>query len=181
MSIPIRFIVNFLLIMSVQVFVLNDIVIKSSISLLGIPAFIPLIYPLILLLMPVNTPNWLSMLLGFVVGITMDMFSNTPGMHAAACVLLGYVRPYLLDLFFQQNIKELGDTTPTLFRMGFRSFLLYVVMAILIHHFFFYIIQIWSFKNFFYILFKTLLSSILSLLLILLTQLLFAKRDIRRI
>jgi rod shape-determining protein MreD len=167
--------------MSVQVFVLNDIVIKSSISLLGIPAFIPLIYPLILLLMPVNTPNWLSMLLGFVVGITMDMFSNTPGMHAAACVLLGYVRPYLLDLFFQQNIKELGDTTPTLFRMGFRSFLLYVVMAILIHHFFFYIIQIWSFKNFFYILFKTLLSSILSLLLILLTQLLFAKRDIRRI
>lgn len=181
MSVPIKFIVNFLLIMSVQVFVLNDIVIKSSISLLGIPAFIPLIYPLILLLMPVNTPNWLSMLIGFVVGITMDMFSNTPGMHAAACVLLGYVRPYLLDLFFQQNIKELGDTTPTLFRMGFRSFLLYVAMAILIHHFFFYIIQIWSFKNFFYILFKTLLSSILSLLLILLTQLLFAKRDIRRI
>ena len=181
MSAPIRFIVNFILIMAVQVFVLNDIVLKSSFTLVGIPAFIPLIYPLVLLLLPVNTNHWLTMFLGFVVGLTMDMFCNTPGMHAAACVLLGFIRPSLLNLFFQQSIKELGDTVPTLFRMGLRSFLLYVAMAILIHHLFFYIIQIWSFKNFFYILFKTLLSGILSVLLILLSQLLFAKREIRRI
>lgn len=181
MSAPIRFIVNFILIMAVQVFVLNDIVLKSSLTLVGIPAFIPLIYPLVLLLLPVNTNPWLTMFLGFVVGLTMDMFCNTPGMHAAACVLLGFMRPSLLNLFFQQSIKELGDTVPTLFRMGLRSFLLYVAMAILIHHLFFYIIQIWSFKNFFYILFKTLLSGLLSVLLILLSQLLFAKREIRRI
>lgn len=181
MSAPIRFIVNFILIMAVQVFVLNDIVLKSSLTLVGIPAFIPLIYPLVLLLLPVNTNPWLTMFLGFVVGLTMDMFCNTPGMHAAACVLLGFIRPSLLNLFFQQSIKELGDTVPTLFRMGLRSFLLYVAMAILIHHLFFYIIQIWSFKNFFYILFKTLLSGLLSVLLILLSQLLFAKREIRRI
>lgn len=181
MSAPIRFIVNFILIMAVQVFVLNDIVLKSSLTLVGIPAFIPLIYPLVLLLLPVNTNPWLTMFLGFIVGLTMDMFCNTPGMHAAACVLLGFMRPSLLNLFFQQSIKELGDTVPSLFRMGLRSFLLYVAMAILIHHLFFYIIQIWSFKNFFYILFKTLLSGLLSVLLILLSQLLFAKREIRRI
>ena len=127
--------------MAVQVFVLNDIVLKSSLTLVGIPAFIPLIYPLVLLLLPVNTNPWLTMFLGFIVGLTMDMFCNTPGMHAAACVLLGFMRPSLLNLFFQQSIKELGDTVPTLFRMGLRSFLLYVAMAILIHHLFFYIIQ----------------------------------------
>lgn len=181
MSPQVRFIVQFVLILSIQVFVLNDIIIKSSISILGIPAFIPMLYPLILLLLPVNTNHWVGMTLGFVVGLVMDMFCNTPGMHAAACVLLCYVRPYLLKLFFQQTVKELGDTVPSLFRMGFKSFLLYVAMAILIHHFFFYIVQIWSFKNIFYILFKTLISGLLSLLLILISQLLFAKREFKRV
>jgi rod shape-determining protein MreD len=181
MSKPVKFIVNFVIIMMVQVFVLNDIVIKSAITLYGVPAFIPLLYPLILLLLPVNTPHWLTMVLGFVVGITMDYYSNTPGVHASACVLLGYVRPYLLNLFFQQNIKELGDTIPTLFRMGFRSFLLYILFALIIHHFYFYIIQIWSFKNSLLILSKTLLSTVLSIILIILSQLIFAKKEIRRI
>jgi len=148
---------------------------------MGIPVFIPLIYPLILLLLPVNTPHWLTMLLGFMVGITMDLFSNTPGVHASACVVLGYVRPYLLNLFFQQNIKELGDTVPTLFRMGFRSFLLYILFALVIHHCYYYIIQIWSFKNILLIVYKTILSTLLSIILIILSQLIFAKKEIRRI
>ena len=173
--------VNFIVIMMVQLFILNDIVIKSSITLMGIPVFIPLIYPLILLLLPVNTPHWLTMILGFIVGITMDLFSNTPGVHASACVVLGYIRPYLLNLFFQQNIKELGDTVPTLFRMGFRSFLLYILFALIIHHCYYYIIQIWSFKNILLILYKTVLSTLLSIILIILSQLIFAKKEIRRI
>lgn len=181
MSAPVRFIVNFIIIMSVQIFILNDIVIKSAVTIFGVPAFIPLIYPMILLLLPVNTPHWLTMFLGFAVGITMDLFSNTPGVHASACVLLGYVRPYLLNLFFQQNIKELGDTIPTLFRMGFRSFLLYILFALIIHHFYYYVIQIWSFKNTPLILYKSLLSTVLSIILIILSQLIFAKKEIRRI
>ncbi|HQW45440.1 MAG: rod shape-determining protein MreD [Bacteroidetes bacterium] len=181
MSTPVKFMINFIVIMMVQLFILNDIVIKSSITLMGIPVFIPLIYPLILLLLPVNTPHWLTMLLGFMVGITMDLFSNTPGVHASACVVLGYVRPYLLNLFFQQNIKELGDTVPTLFRMGFRSFLLYILFALVIHHCYYYIIQIWSFKNILLIVYKTILSTLLSIILIILSQLIFAKKEIRRI
>jgi len=181
MSTPVKFMVNFIVIMMVQLFILNDIVIKSSITLMGIPVFIPLIYPLILLLLPVNMPHWLTMLLGFMVGITMDLFSNTPGVHASACVVLGYVRPYLLNLFFQQNIKELGDTVPTLFRMGFRSFLLYILFALVIHHCYYYIIQIWSFKNILLIVYKTILSTLLSIILIILSQLIFAKKEIRRI
>ena len=180
MSVPVKFMVNFAFIMLIQLFLLNDIVIKSSFTILGIPAFIPMLYPLVLLLLPVNTPSWLGMLIGFFTGLIMDYFCNTPGMHTAACVLLCYLRPFLLKLFFQQTAKELGDVVPTLFRMGLVSFLMYISMAIIVHHLFFYILQIWSFKNSFYILFKTILSGLLSVLLILLSQLLFAQRDIRR-
>lgn len=180
MSLPIKFIVNFIVILCVQLFLLNNIAIKSSVLFLGIPVFTPLFYPLILLILPIRTPHWLLMLLGFITGITVDMFTNTPGMHAAACVLLAYLRPRLLDLFFQQSVKELGDATPSLFRMGISSFLLYISMAILVHHLFFYIIQIWSFKNTHIILFKTIVSGILSVILIVLSQLLFTQRKIYR-
>ena len=180
MSTPIKFVINFAIIMLIQLFVLNDIVIKSAITLLGVPAFIPMLYPLVLLMLPVNTPSWLSMGIGFCTGMLMDYYCNTPGLHAAACVLLCYVRPYLLSLFFQQSAKELGGVTPSLFRMGITSFLIYVSISVLIHHFFFYTLQIWSFRNFLFILFKTFLSGMLSVLLMVLSQLLFAQRDNRR-
>ncbi|MBL7755540.1 MAG: hypothetical protein JNM44_13780 [Chitinophagaceae bacterium] len=180
MSLPVRISLNFLAVFLIQVVVLNDIVIRSSITLFGIPVFTPLIYPLVLMLLPVNIPHVVLMLGGFFTGLTMDLFCNTPGMHAAACVLLCYVRPYLLKLFFQQHIKELGSTTPTLFRLGFSSFIIYAALALLIHHFFFYLLQIWSLKNIHIILFKTILSGILSLLLVLLSQLLFARRELIR-
>lgn len=180
MSNPIRFIAQFVLIMLLQIVLLNDIVIRSSVTIMGIPAFIPLLYPLVLLLLPVNTPSWLAMLLGFGTGLTMDYFCNTPGMHAAACVLLTFIRPFLLGLFFQQSTKELGGIIPGLFRMGFSSFLVFIAVSVLAHHLFFYTLQIWSWSNFGLILFKTLLSGILTILLILLSQLLFASRDIRR-
>lgn len=180
MSAPVKFIVNFLIVMSIQIFLLNDIVIKSSISILGIPAFIPMLYPLVLLVLPVNTPPWLTMLLGFFTGLIMDYYCNTPGMHAAACVLMCFIRPSLLGLFFQQTAKELGGVVPGLFRMGIASFVIYVAVSILVHHLFFYFLQIWSLRNILMILFKTLLSGVMSVLLILLSQLLFAQRDIRR-
>lgn len=177
---PVRFIIQFILVMAVQVFVLNDIVIRSSLTLWGVPVFIPIIYPMVLLLLPVNTHSWAGMVLGLAVGLTMDTFSNTPGMHAAACVAMMYARPFLLNLFFQQSVKELGETLPTLFRMGFRSFVLYAVMAFFLHHLLFYSLQIWSMKNILYILLKTLLSGVLSILLLLIAQLLFARREIIR-
>lgn len=180
MSAPVKIVLNFILIMIIQLFLLNDIVIKSSITLLGIPAFIPMFYPLIILLLPLNSPGWLSMLLALATGMLMDYFSNTPGMHAAAMVLVAFIRPYLLDLFFQQSVKELGAVVPSLFRMGLGSFLIYCSVAILVHHLFFYTLQIWSFKQILYILLKTILSGVLTLLLVLLSQLLFAQRDIRR-
>lgn len=180
MSIPIKIVLNFLVIMAIQIFLLNDIVIKSSITLMGMPAFIPMLYPLIFLVLPVNTPAWLAMLFGLFTGLVMDYFSNTPGMHAAACVLLCYLRPYFLKLFFQQSAKDLGTIVPSVFKMGLIAFLLYIAMGIIVHHLFFYIIQIWSFNQILLILAKTFLSAILSMLLILLSQLLFADKEIRR-
>lgn len=180
MSTPIKFILNFVVILTIQIFILNDIMLKSSLTILGFPVFTPIIYPLILLVLPVNTPHWLLMILGFITGLTMDMFSNTPGMHAAAMVLICYLRPFILKLFFQQTAKELKDAIPSLYKLGFTSFIIYVGFTILIHHFVFYTLEIWSIKSILIILLKTIVSAIMSILLILLGQLLFAKKESQR-
>lgn len=177
MSTPVKFIVNFFVVLTIQIFLLNDIMLRASTTVFGFPVFTPIIYPIILLILPVNTPNWLLMFLGFITGLTMDMFSNTPGMHAAAMVLICYIRPFVLRLFFQQTEKELKNAVPTLYKLGFTSFVIYVGFMILIHHFAFYLLQIWSFKSTLLILGKTFVSAILSVMLIILGQLLFAKKE----
>lgn len=181
MSIPLRFLLNFVIILLIQILILNDVVIRSSITIFTIPVFTPFIYPLILLLLPVNTSRIVTMILGFVIGIIVDFFCNTPGMHASALVLIAFLRGHILSLFFQQNIKEVGEITPSISRMGFTSFLLYITISIFIHHFYFYIIQYWSISKFFIILFKTILSSTVTIVLILLAQLLFYKPKISNV
>lgn len=180
MSTPIRLLVQFIVIMLIQVFFLNGIMIKSAVTVLHVPVFIPILYPLFILLLPVNIPHPLLMLLGFITGLTMDMFSNTPDMHASACLLIAFIRPFVLNLFLQQQMKELGSTIPSLYKLGFNSFLMYCIIMIVTHHFYFYILQFWSFKSILIILYKTLLSGILSIILIILAQLLFAKQEIKR-
>lgn len=180
MSTQVRILVQFIIIMLIQVFFLNDVMIKSSLSLFHVPVFIPLIYPLIILILPVNIPHPILMLIGFITGLTMDMFSNTPGMHASACLLIAFIRPFVLNLFLQQQLKELGATIPSLYKLGFNSFLFYCFIMIFSHHFYFYLLQFWSFKSLLIVLYKTVLSGILSIILIILAQLLFAKREIKR-
>lgn len=180
MSGSIRFFVQFLVVMFIQIFFLNDIMIKSSIEILHVPVFIPIIYPIIILMLPVNIPHTILMGIGFFTGLIMDMFNNTPGMNASACLLIAYIRPYILRLFLQQQIKELGTTIPSLYKLGFTSFVMYAAVLFLIHHFYFYLLQFWSFSKIGIILYKTLLSGVLSILMVILSQLLFAKRDLKR-
>ncbi|MEZ5045488.1 MAG: hypothetical protein R2831_00705 [Chitinophagaceae bacterium] len=163
--------------MSIQLFFLNDIAIKSSVSLFGIPIFTPIIYPLIFINLPIRTPIWVELIIAFVIGFIVDMFSNTSGIHASASLLLAFSRPRIISLFFQYNPKEKQNIVPNLYQMGFMSYILYAGILLLIHHFWYYLIQIWSFRNTPIILLKTISSLLLSLLLVVIFQLLFSKKE----
>lgn len=176
MSYPVKLIVSVVVVLLVQVLLLNSVVIRSSISILHVPVFIPILYPLLLITFPVNMHRSLLMALGFIIGLVMDIFSNTPGIHASACVLIAFLRPIILSLFLQQQVKEIGAVSPSIYRLGFSAFVLYAGVLILIHHFYFYLLQFWSWRSLWIILYKTILSGILTLLLVILSQLLFVKK-----
>ena len=85
-----KYVLHFIVLVFVQVFILNRIELGGYIN--------PYLYILFVMLMPFQTPKWLLLLLGFFLGLTIDLFAHTPGMHSSATVLIAFLRPYVLEL-----------------------------------------------------------------------------------
>jgi rod shape-determining protein MreD len=154
------------LLWATQVFILNHI----NLSVL----FNPMIYPLFIMLLPFETPYWVVVLLGFLIGLSVDFFSGSFGLNASAGALIGFLRPSLLNFVAPPDGYDIGELS--LSRMGLKWFLSYTIIVILIHHCYFFIIQTFSFSQFFALIARILLSSALSCLLIIIVEFLFTKR-----
>lgn len=161
-----KYTIMFFVLVLVQVLILNNIQVSGLIN--------PYIYILFILLLPFSTPGYLLLLLSFLIGISVDIFSNTPGMNAGASVLLGFVRPGLAKLITSREIIEKGGT-PGLKQIGFSSFLKYVMIAVLIHHFFLFYAESFSFSDIPETFLRIILSSIFSIVVILGSQFIIFK------
>jgi hypothetical protein len=98
-----------------------------------------------------------------------DLFTQTPGMHAAATVFMAFLRPSVLEMSAPRDGYEAG-TFPRLYYMGFQWFLRYTVILVLAHHFVLFYIEVFRFSEFFSTLLRVLLSSLFSVILIMLSQ-----------
>lgn len=156
-----KYAVMFVVLVLVQVLILNNIQFSGLIN--------PYVYILFVLLLPFTIPGYLLLGISFILGISVDIFSNTPGIHAGATVLLGFVRPALARLISSREIIEKGNT-PGMSQLGFASFLKYTVIAVLIHHLFLFYAEAFSFGSFFETFFRYVLSSFFSILIILGSQ-----------
>jgi rod shape-determining protein MreD len=154
-------IVRFAILVLVQVLILNNIQVSDFI--------VPYFYVLFILLLPFETPKWLLLLSAFVLGLTIDLFMQTPGMHTAATVFMAFLRPKVLEMSAPRDGYEPG-TYPRLYYYGFQWFLRYSVILVLAHHFVLFYIEVFRFSEFFSTLLRVLLSSLLSVILIMLSQ-----------
>lgn len=168
MSDLLKNIIRFVLLILLQVFVLNHILFHAFVT--------PSLYFLFILLLPVNMSRWGLMVSGMLLGLCLDMFMNTPGMHAAACVLIAYLRPFVINVLTSQKGFELAAAgeTPSVANMGWIPFISYTAILVFFHHVAFFTLEIFDFHYTFYLALKILLSSIVSIGLILLYEMLFA-------
>jgi rod shape-determining protein MreD len=157
MPIVLQNILRFLFLVLAQVLVLNNIQFLGFIN--------PYIYILFIISLPVRMPGWVSLLLAFVLGLTIDIFSNTPGMHASATVLIAFLRIGIINLFI--TIDEGNNPTPSFYTFSVATYVKYVVFMVLIHHTTLFLLEAFSFAHFWLMLFKIILSSALTILLIL--------------
>jgi len=112
MKMVLQNIVSFIVLVLVQVLVLNNIHFMGYIN--------PYIYILFILLLPVRFSRHFTLILAFVLGLIIDAFSNTYGMHAFSTVLIAFLRPFAVNLF--ANIEEDTNPTPSFNSFGYLPF-----------------------------------------------------------
>jgi rod shape-determining protein MreD len=156
-----RNIVRFLVVILFQVLVMDNVMISGY--------MVPYVYLLFILLMPFETPRWVQLLSGFMLGMGIDIFEHTPGMHTAATVLIAFIRPYLLDLLAPRDGYE-PETFPRIHYYGFLWFLKYTLIIVVIHHFALFYLEVFQLKDFLSTLLRVILSTILSASTIVLSQ-----------
>ena len=119
--------VRFVLFILVQVYVLFQINPLHQF-------IVPYLYFLYLLWLPFNTPRLSLTMIGFVFGLSLDYFSKTPGLHAASCVLIAYLRPFLINILIRQEGSEQNYRSPSVTSMGLAPYATYVIILTLVHN-----------------------------------------------
>jgi rod shape-determining protein MreD len=160
-EVSIRYIFRFIILILVQIFIFNNIEISGFIN--------PYIYILFLILLPFATPPAIVVLSGFLLGLSIDIFSETLGMHTAATTFIAYSRLYVLKFFAPHDGYEKG-TLPRIYEYGLPWFIKYTAILVLMHHFLLFYLEMFQIQDFFYTFLRVLLSSLFSILVIVLSQ-----------
>jgi rod shape-determining protein MreD len=156
-----KYLLIFVVSVLLQVLIFNNILIARVIS--------PFFYILFILLLPIETPRSLLLFLSLSLGLSIDIFTNTPGVHASASLLIGFFRPGILGLISSRETLD-SVAAPRVQNMGLQWFLTYTTFLVIIHHLFLFFIEAFTFQGVLITLIRVVLSSVLSVILIVMSQ-----------
>lgn len=131
------------------------------------------LYPLFVLWLPVRTSTWLLLLLGFVMGLAVDLFFDSPGVHASALVFTAFARPLVLRWMEPREGYSL-NASPSRSIFGFRGFMQYAGTLMLLHLFFYFSVEAFTFVYLLDILQKTFFSFLFSMAFVAMITLIFS-------
>jgi hypothetical protein len=136
----------------------------------------PLVYVIFVLVLPFDMPKWLLYLASFSLGLAIDSFTNTGGMHASACVTLAFSRIKLIKLLTPRDGYETGSS-PSVANLGLSWWIIYSGILIFIHHFWLFAIEIFRITALSQIFFRMIASSIFTFTILLVTQYLRSRKN----
>jgi len=160
-----KYSIRFVALLLVQVLIFNNINFLGYIN--------PYIYVIFILVYPAKNNRLVFLLVAFLLGMLMDMFVDSGGVHAAASVFLAYVRPVFLKFSFGTLYEH---QTIKFGAVEFVSLLGYVSLGVVFHHLILFLLEIFNMAQILLILKKTLFSSGLTIILSILFILLFRRR-----
>ena len=146
---------RFVILLLLQVVLFNNIELFSFVS--------PYPYVLFILIYPLNTNRAVLITVSFILGVILDAFNNSGGVHAAACVSLAYFREHFLKFSFgisyEYHMMRITEKIST-------ELITYLSISIIFHHLILFALEIFNPLFTLEILLRTISSSILSLLFI---------------
>jgi len=156
----------FVVLVLVQVLVFNQMQFSGFVN--------PYVYILFVMLLPLSAPRYVVLFSGFFIGLAVDVFSNSPGMHAAATVVIAYIRPFVVRSISSR--EEDRNDYPGLKQNKFFWFLYYTAIMVFFHHFILFYLEYLTFTHFFSTFLKIILSSVFSIFVIVLSQFLIFRK-----
>jgi hypothetical protein len=159
---------RFVFLVLFQVLILNNIQFSGYIN--------PYFYIYFILLLPFETPGWLLLLSAFLLGTSLDAFAHTFGLNAAACVLMAFARPFVINTISTGTEFMVGHS-PSLRNQGMKWFAYYSVILVLVHHLALFYLEIFRLTEFFQTLLRVILSSFFTLLLVFIAEYLSFPRE----
>lgn len=144
---------RFILLLAAQIIVFNNMTFLGYVS--------PFPYILFIILYPVNGNKSGLLVASFFLGLIMDLFSNSGGIHTTACIILAYYRTYIFKFSFgisyeYQTIKLNDVLTPERFS--------FILLSVLTHHFTLFILEAFKFSFILDILLRTILSTVFTII-----------------
>lgn len=136
---------------------------------------IPYLYYLPLLWLPFSVSRIWLLIIGFITGLTLDFFMMTPGLHAAACVLIAYVRPFVINILTPKDSSEFNYREPSPKAIQWTPYAIYIFVLTLLHHGYMVFLEWLDFGSFLDFLIKIIATTGISMLLIFTVELLFPR------
>jgi hypothetical protein len=148
--------------------ILLQVLLIDNVHVLGL--FLPVIYIYAILRLPSNTSSYVVIIISFLTGMVMDIFSNTPGLHTSATTLMGALRYPVIRLFVLE--EDLTSKNTGVIWMGRAVFWKYAFILVLIHHTCLFFLESLSFMNWWLLVVRIFASTALTFALIMALELL---------
>ncbi len=137
---------------------------------------VPYPYVLFLLLLPFEVPKIASLFIALLLGVVIDLFCNSSGLHTSSALVAIFSRYYILKYVSPRDGYD-AAVQPNVYDMGLQWFITYAGSIIFIHHTYFFYLEAFRFTEFFSVLLRVILSSVSTFLVCYLLQFLFYKNQ----
>lgn len=148
--------------------------ILSNVVLLGGHAQVYL-YTLFIIMLPLRISTGFAMFLGFLIGLGVDMFYDSPGLHASAAVVAAFVRPYFIRLLTPRDDYDINDRA-NISSMGLFWFIRLCLGVMVIHAFWLFLLEAFSFSGLGLAFLKALSTGLVTLVVGVVTVFLFSRK-----
>ena len=170
MSDLVRNTLRLIMFLLVQIFVLNKIPFLHQFV-------VPYLYFLFILWLPFSISRTGLLAIGFFTGLLLDYFMWQPGLHAAACVLVAYIRPFIITLLIPKDTQEFNYHEPSPKAMGWAPYSVYALVLTFVHHLYLTLLEWLQFGTWLDFLIKVGATTAISMLLIFTVELLFPRKE----
>lgn len=160
-------IIRFIALVLLQVLIINHVRLGGYVH--------PSVYIIFIMLLPIEMPGWQLLVLGFATGLSVDLFTGTPGLNAGASTFLAFCRPGIIKLISgTQKFESIHE--PNLNQLDGAWFLRYTITCVFVHHVALFFLESFTFHLFGQIMLRTLLSVPVSVFIIMMILYIFKSR-----